>query len=199
MNRIADLLLLNVYFLLTCIPIFTIGAACTALYSVCFRLGTDREEGITKTYFRSFRDNFRQGTLLWLVIALCGVTACINIYLFYMMPSGLHYCFILFVIAFILVLLISALTFPLLSQFDNDNKSTLRNALILSIGYLPRSLLIAVLNVFPFALLFLNFYAFLQAGFFWIALYFSTAAWINTFLLKKIFAPYIPHSEEENQ
>lgn len=197
MSRVGDLLLLNVFYLLTCVPIFTIGAANTALYTVCFRFGTDREEGIIRSYFRAFRENFRQGTVLWLIVLLCGVTACLNVYIFYVMPGAIRYAFVVFAILFLLVLLIAGYIFPLLSQFDNDNKSTLRNALILSLGYLPRSVLVAALNVFPFALMLLNFYSFLQAGFFWVALYFSTAAYGNTFLLKKVFAPYMKN--EENQ
>ena len=64
LSRIADLILLNLVFLVTCIPIFTIGAASAALYSVAFRLGTEREEGVFRCYFRAFRNNFKQGTIL---------------------------------------------------------------------------------------------------------------------------------------
>ena len=51
LSRIADLILLNLVFLVTCIPIFTIGAASAALYSVAFRLGTERYR--VCEYFRS--------------------------------------------------------------------------------------------------------------------------------------------------
>lgn len=199
MSRLGDLLLLNVYFLFSCIPIITIGAACTALYTVCFRFDTAREESVTKSYFRAFRENLKQGTSLWLILALCAVSAIVNTYLFYDFPSPLRYGFILFALLFVLALLIGAYAFPLLSQFSNDTKSTLKNALILSLGYLPRSVLITAANIFPFALMLLNFYAFLQAGFIWIALYFSAAAYMNTFLLKKVFAPYMTELEEEIQ
>ncbi|MDO5152306.1 MAG: YesL family protein [Eubacteriales bacterium] len=199
MSRIGDLLLLNVLYLLTCVPVFTIGAANTALYTVCFRFGTDREEGVIRSYFRAFRDNFKQGTVLWLIVLLCGATACLNTYVFYVMPGAIRYAFVVCAILFLLVLLIAGYIFPLLSQFNNDNKSTLRNALILSIGYLPRSVLVTALNVFPFALMLLDFYSFLQAGFFWVALYFAAAAYGNTFLLRKVFAPYLKGEENKEE
>lgn len=195
MSRIADLLILNVLFLLTCVPVVTIGAGITTLYTVVFRFGTDREQGLVKSYFRGFRDNFRQGTVLWLIVLLCGVTSGLNTYVFYRMPGAAHYAFLLFAILFVLVFLISGFLFPLLSQFSNDNKSTLRNAIILSLGYLPRSILIAGLNLLPFVMMLLDFYSFLQIGFIWAALYFSSAAYANSFLLKKVFAPYLA---EEN-
>ena len=58
LNRFADLMILNLLFLLTSIPIFTIGASLTALYSVCFRLGTDREGSTFRDYFAAFKENF---------------------------------------------------------------------------------------------------------------------------------------------
>lgn len=195
MSRIGDLLILNVLFLITCIPVVTIGAAVTALYTVVFRFGTDREQGLIRSYFRGFRDNFRQATLLWLIVLLCGVTAGLNTCIFYAMPGAAHYAFVLFAILFVLVFLISGYLFPLLSQFSNDSRSTLRNAIILSLGYLPRSVLIAGLNLLPFLMMLLDFYSFLQIGFLWAALYFSAAAYANAFLLKRVFAPYMT---EEN-
>ena len=56
MSRVADLIILNVIYLVTCLPVITIGAAGTAMYTVCFRLGTDREGSLVKGYFRAFRD-----------------------------------------------------------------------------------------------------------------------------------------------
>lgn len=199
MSRTADLILLNLLYLLTCAPIFTIGAANTALYTVCFRFGTDREEGLFRSYFRAFRDNFRQATILWLFFLLFGTAACVNIFLFYSMGGVMHYAFLLFLAALAMVGLLSGYSFPLLSQFDNDLKSTLKNGLIMGIAYLPRSILIVAFNVLPLAVYAVNFYVFLEAGFLWVFLYFSAAAYINCFLLKKVFAPYLPEEKEEEE
>ena len=70
LNRFADLMILNLLFLLTSIPIFTIGASLTALYSVCFHLGTDREGSTFRDYFAAFKENFRQATALFLLLLL---------------------------------------------------------------------------------------------------------------------------------
>ena len=53
-SRFASLVVLNLLFLCTCIPIFTIGAALTALYDVVFRMDSEREGQIVSTYFRAF-------------------------------------------------------------------------------------------------------------------------------------------------
>lgn len=196
MSRIGDLLLLNLMFLISCVPIFTIGAAITAMYTLCFRFDTDRERGLLKSYITAFRDNFKQATVIWLIILLCGVTACINAYIFYILSGVIPFLYVVFLILLVLVVLIASYAFPLLSQFDNTNKGTLKNALVLSLGYLPRSILVGAINVFPFALILVNFYLFLNTAFLWAAIYFSAAAYINSLLLKKVFAPYMPPEEE---
>ena len=97
----------------------------------------------------------------------------------------------------VVVLMMVSYAFPLISQFRNDTKSVLKNALIFSVAYLPRTALIVVVNVFPWALLLTNLYMFLQVGFIWVVVYFAAAAYINTRLLKKVFAPYMEPDEEE--
>ena len=97
----------------------------------------------------------------------------------------------------VVVLMMVSYAFPLISQFRNDTKSVLKNALIFSVAYLPRTALIVVINVFPWALLLTNLYMFLQVGFIWVVVYFAAAAYINTRLLKKVFAPYMEPDEEE--
>lgn len=196
MSRIGDLLLLNFFFLLSCVPIVTAGAACTALYTVCFRFGTDRERGVVRSYFRAFRDNWKQATALWLILLACGCAACLNAYLFFCLPGVIRYAFILFLILFALVLLMGSWVFPLLSQFQNGSLATLKNALILSLGCLPRTILITALNIFPFVLLLADLYVFLQAAFIWVALYFAAAAFLSSYLMKKVFAPYMEEKEE---
>lgn len=190
MARVYDLVILNLLFLLSCVPLITIGAASAALYTVCFRIGTDREQGIFRSYFQAFRENFRQGTILWLIAVVFFGAGIVNVFLFYSMEGPLHYLFLLMTALVVLELLIYSYAFPLISQFHNKNLPTLKNALFLSLGYLPRSLVIAVVNVFPLALAFVDPYLFLQTGFLWAFLYFSAAAYINALLLKKVFAPY---------
>ena len=69
--------------------------------------------------------------------------------------------------------------------------------IILSLGYLPRTLAVTALNVLPFALLYCSLYLFLYVGFIWIFLYFSAAAYLNAKTLEKVFAPYREPREEE--
>lgn len=195
MARLADLILLNLLFLLTCVPVVTVGASLTALYSVCFRLGTEREGSTARDYFRAFRANFAQATGLWLLelVSVGGTLACAV--LARSMGGWLHYLTVPSVGLCVLAVLLFGYAFPLLSRFENSVGGILRNSLLLSIGYLPRSLAIGALNVFPFFLLAADFYTFLKVSFLWGALWFAAAAYANCRILKKVFAPYLKDEE----
>lgn len=197
MSQLADLMLLNLLYLVTCIPIFTIGAATTALYSVSFRMGTEREAGIFRPYFRSFRQNFKQGTILFLILFLPTVILLINCLLTLTLTSLPHALIYLYVPMLFLLSFIYSYTFPLLSQFNNTTTRTLKNALYLSVGYLPKTLLVVALNLLPFVLLYVRTLFFLQLGFIWVLVYFSAAAYLNAKILRKVFAPYRDKAETE--
>ena len=189
-SRFSSLVVLNLVFLCTCIPLFTIGAALTALYDVVFRMDTDREGRSVSTYFRSFSANFRQSTPIWLLFLLFIAASCGNSVIFSNI-GGIpgQILFVGSVVILVNILLILGYVFPLLSQFDNSTGQTLKNALLLSIANLPRTLVIAVINCFPWVLMVMNLYAFIQVSFLWLALYFAAAAYFNSRVLMKVFQP----------
>ena len=190
LSRITDLILLNFLFLLTCLPLFTIGASIAALYDVCFRLMQEEYGGITKSYFRAFRENFRQATLLWLLLVFIVCPALFYFYVLFSLDSLLRY----FAVLFILLALLSAMTagflFPWISQFENTTAQALKNALLLSLSHLPRALPILAINLMPVIVLLLNADLFIRISFLWVAFYSAAAAYMNTGLLWHVFKPY---------
>lgn len=188
----ADLVLLNLLFVFTGIPAFTIGPGMCALYAVVFRLGTRREQGAVRPYFRALRQNFKRALLLWLLLILAGGALVFNLYFLSGLPGPLRFLSVPFALLGIVYLLSAGYVFPLTALFDNSISSTLKNALALGLGHLPRSLVIAALNLFPLVLAVRAPVVFLQTGIFWLALYFSVAAYLNAMLLRSVFAPYLP-------
>lgn len=73
-NRISDkvgnIFELNLLCLLCCVPVITAGASLTACYYVAMRMVRNEEQSIARDFFRSFRRNFKQGTLIWLLLTL---------------------------------------------------------------------------------------------------------------------------------
>lgn len=189
-GRITDLVLLNLLFMITCLPIFTIGAATTALYTMCFQLMREEYSGIIKTYFKAFRDNFKQATLLWMLLVLIIGPGLYYFYVLFSLDSLLRYLGFLFAILGLLSAMTASYVFPWISQFENSTARALRNALILSVSRLPRSAAILVINLMPAIIWFVNPELFIQISFLWIALYFAAAAYMNTGLLWHVFKPY---------
>jgi len=190
LSRFSSLVILNFLFLFTSIPVFTIGASLTAMYDVVFRMDTEREGKLVSTYFRSFKTNFKQSTLIWLFFLLLISASCANAVIFSNMDGTMGY--LLFLISMVILInamLVLGYVFPLASQFDNTLSNTLKNSLLLSVANLPRTLLIAVINCFPWALMFMNLYTFIRIGFIWFVLYFAAAAYFNSRLLMKVFDP----------
>ena len=197
LNRFSSLVVLNLVFLCTCVPVFTIGAAMTALYDVVFRMDTEREGRLLITYFRSFSANFKQSTPIWLLFLLIIAASCANAVIFSDWRNSLGLVLsVTSIVILVNVLLVLGYLFPLLSQFDNTTFLTLKNALLLSVANLPRTLVIAIINCFPWTLLVVNFYAFIQLGFLWLVLYFAAAAYCNSRVLAKVFNPLREQSSD---
>ena len=72
LNKVADLILLNILTMICCLPIITIGASMTALHYVVLKMVRDEESYIVRSYFKSFRQNFKQATIIWLILLLVG-------------------------------------------------------------------------------------------------------------------------------
>ena len=199
MSRVADLMILNLLFLITSIPLVTIGAGLAALYTVIFRMGTDQEGGVFKGYFRAFQENFKQATGMWLILALIMGSALFNAALFYTMGGLLHLIWIIAAALLVLAVFTFSYAFPLMSQFESPNRQVFKNSLILSLAFLPRSLIMAALNALPAALLLTHMEVFLHVGFIWFTLYFATAAYLNSRLLQKVLKPFYEKGQENSQ
>lgn len=199
LSRLADLMLLNLLFLTTSIPIFTVGASASALYAVASKIGTEQEAGVFRPYFRAFRSAFRQGTVLWVILLVLGAAITVDAYLFYRLVSPVRYAFVLFLALLALLVLSAGYVFPLISRFENGNLATVRNAVLLALGYLPRSILMAVIHLLPIAAFLTAPAAFFQAAFLWVFLYFSAAAYFDGLILRKVFAPYLSEKAETNE
>lgn len=183
LNRIADLVGLNLLAILFCIPIITIGASITAVYGCIFRIQEKREGYLTKDFWRLFKECFRSSTIIYLV----GVAVVAMLYLDYQIfatDSRLDILQVLVVAGGILVAEIFTYAFPMESYFENSLKATVKNALLLGISNIPYTLLMLGINVFPFFLV-----ARIPVTFgIWFLIGISGVAWINSFFLKKIFS-----------
>lgn len=156
LGRMGDLMILNLLVTLCSLPIVTIGASLTAMHYVMLKLVRGEEGYITKDFFKSFRMNFKQATIIWLIMLLFLILFGVDYYLVVFsgigFPKGLNK--VLTAIAILLVIA-SMYVFPVLSRFDNTVRNTIKNGFIMSIMALPKSLVMTVLFAAPVLVLFL--------------------------------------------
>lgn len=201
LSRIADIAILSILFLVCSIPVFTVGASLTALYTVSLKL-SKREEGyIVRDFLRAFKENFRQGTAIWLILLTAGVILGTDIYLLRGNRTliGMLMNLVFYIMAFIYVMVLSYI-FPLQSKFVNKVRDTFKNAVTVGIAnLLPWTLLLMAMNLIPLLLFLLPLKLILYMLPLLVGFLFGGIAYINSKMLNHVFEKYISKIENESQ
>ncbi len=155
---IANLMGLNILTLVCCIPIVTAGASFTAMHYVLLKIVRGEEGYIIKDFFKSFKENFFQATIIWIIVAAVYVALFLDWRIIRMQGDQFSGALIIALYAAILIVyLFSLYIFPVLSRYKNTIMGTFKMAFSLSVfGMLTlRTLAAGVLFLSPFALLYL--------------------------------------------
>lgn len=145
-NKIVYSVYLNILWFLCCIPVITVGASTTALFYVTLKIAKNEEGNITKAFFHSFRQNFRQGTFIWLILLALGIILGVDGYVLYHMRfENLFWtlCTAVFCVAAIAYAIVLMYIFPLLARFDNTTGAMFKNALFIGVRFLFCTVLMA--------------------------------------------------------
>ena len=81
-GKLGDLILLNILWIICSIPVFTIGASTTAVYYVTLKLARDEDDSTIRSFFRSFKNNFKQATAIWLILLAAGLVLSVDFWFF---------------------------------------------------------------------------------------------------------------------
>lgn len=200
MGKVADLVIINLLFIVCSIPVVTIGASYTALYTVMLKLVKNEESYIFRGFFKAFKNNLKQSTIIWLIMLVVGALLGTDLYLSKHIDMSLmkilNYIFLVFGFIYAMVL---SYVFPILSKFDNSTKDTLRNALLMSIAHFPWSILIILVNLIPLIIFLFDLNIFFAAIFpILIFIGFSLMAFANSYIFNRIFKKYIPEASGDD-
>jgi uncharacterized membrane protein YesL len=193
LTRLADIMILNLVFIATSIPVVTIGASLTALNFTAMRIATGECNSVTGDYFRSFRQNFRQATVISLLLALFGGALAAWYVVIPSLALGSVAEFALLTVWYVLAFNFAVavlFVFPYLANFEGRTRDVLRNARLLSWKH-PLTGLVA-LSVVALSLAVTVFYP--QAtgyGLFWFLVGFAAIAVANGHLFTRVFGRYI--------
>ncbi|MGO4936124.1 YesL family protein [Fundicoccus sp. Sow4_H7] len=188
MTVVFDFIMLNAIFLVLSIPIVTIGANVSALYSVSFQFINKNESSLFKTYFKSFKENFKQATIAWCTILAIFLILFGNLKLLGQGISMNPIITILTILFLLVMYIVCLYIFPLISKFENTLYVHLKNVLLLSIGYLPHTILLLLVNLGPLYAVYKwlgTHYSLFIYGYFFIGIVLVTV--VNAFIFKQIF------------
>ena len=141
---------LNFMWFICSLPIFTIGASTTALYYTSFKIAKDEGSFITTMFFRSFRQNFKQATIIWLIMLVTGLIIGVDAVVLFQLhnnttgPAAVVWTLLLAVIFACMVLyaIVLAHIFPLLSIASNTTANMFKNAFLIGTHYLFVTILV---------------------------------------------------------
>ena len=186
-NTLCNFVVLNLVFLITCLPVITIGAALSSLYYVTLKEARGEYGYLIRTYLKEFMGNLKKGTVAFAILFLIGAALLFNIVFWFQLGSIAGTLLTgVFIAAMIAWFLIFTYTFPLIGRFENTTKQTFKNAFGLAMSNLKYTFAILFIDAFVFFLcLYLP-----PMKLFMVLLGFAFVAYCQSFIFKKIFEPY---------
>lgn len=147
--HLADLILLSFFFVITCIPIVTIGPAATALYGV-FRNSDSRSSNILHIYWHQFCNNFWPSIICWSLQLFINALLIFDIYLLRRVDTNISSS--LLFISFLLLLLcnlVGSLVYPQIAYYKNTILRYWLNSFLLFFGKFWLTIPNALLFILP--------------------------------------------------
>ena len=192
-TKIAQTAWLNILWLVFSLPVITLGASTTALYTVTLKMVSDEDGDITRSFIDAFRSNFKSSTKVWGILLAFGIVLALDGYVLsrlryenafwtiitaLVIVAAVGYCFILLYV------------FPLMARFDNTALAMLKNSLFVALRYLICTACLAAIH---FGMLVV------VVRFFTPAIIFGEGltAYLSSYLLKGVLAKLEPPKEEE--
>lgn len=156
MQRLWDILKLNIMWLLFCIPIVTIGGSTIAAFSVLLRMSEDQEGDVIKDFWKAFKENWKQGILIGLLPPICFEAVYLDFQIYNASENGsigllIMGCFSAYIFIFCLLYV-----FPLLARYDNTVINSIKNSFRIGMKFFGRTALLLVIIVIELLIIFWN-------------------------------------------
>ena len=184
MTSFGEMMILNFCYIISSLPLFTIGASNVAMYTVLGRRLREDDRGTVGPFFRAWWNNLKQGSLFWVAQAL--ISCSLASIFFLPMPTFLK---VIAVIFLILVTTVFSILYPQIARFKNRWFAFLRNAIILMVTRFRWVLLNLLLILTPPLLFLLAPVEFLRFGFIWLLFGFSGVFFLSAELMQKVLQP----------
>lgn len=200
LETFGNIFLVNILFILFSIPVVTIGASLTAMYTVMLRIVRKEDGAAGKGFVKAFRENFKKATVIWLMV----IVACVVIYgeLVYVTNfTGpiVQFYSILAMVEVVLLAVTLPFLFPLVARYDNTVWNTIKNAFLLSVSNLGAWLKVALAWFAPIALSAYYPVLFFSTWYLWIIIGFGLIGFGTSHTINRVFKRAMEQQEKEKE
>ncbi|MGL5328395.1 MAG: YesL family protein [Peptostreptococcaceae bacterium] len=189
LDKIADIVVLNFLFIVSSIPIVTIGVSLSATYSVALKKVKNEDVSVAREFIKSFKVNFKVSTIVWILMMVVGGVLLLDFHISNLIYNEVLSVILRFVSTLVGIVLLFSFTyvFPIISKFENTIKNTILNSMFMAIQNLPYTMIMLIMNILWIILIFslVNYFGYIL--FFYMAVGFGITSYINSIFLNKIF------------
>lgn len=193
MSMIGDLMLLNLMWIVFSLPVITIGASTTALLYTGMKLARGRDGYVVSNFWKSFKLNLKQSTVIWLLLLLFGGALGYAGWFWMNRESGISRILAVLAIGLAILYLIELMfVFAVQAKFTNTIMNTMKNALVMGIQNFP----ITILCIVGVGLLAGLNYTFFAANILTLVIGIGALGWVLGMLYNLAFRKYLPKEEK---
>jgi uncharacterized membrane protein YesL len=191
-GKIGDIIFINILFIIFSLPIITIGASYSAMEYTFMKQQRESDAPLFKTFARSFKSNFKQSTISWIIILALSIIIGVDIHTFgpngVMSFSPFYY---LFIFAAIVLAFMALYIFPVISAFENKLKNLWIQSFFLAAKNVPFTLMMCVFIIAPIYLTISSGIYFMLFFSLWIVFGFGLVGYLLSIIFLHIFTPYL--------
>ncbi|MFS9314446.1 YesL family protein [Streptococcus infantis] len=190
-EKVLDIVTVNLLFVVSCLPIVTIGVAKISLYQTIFEVKSSRRVPVFKTYIRAFKQNLKLGLQLGLLELGIFLISVVDLSLFWG-QTGLGFQLIKAICLGILIFLtlVMLASYPIAARYELTWKEVLQKGLLLvSFNFVWFFLMLAIILLI-IMLLYLSGFTLVLGGSAFLLFGFGLLAFCQTGLMEKLFAKY---------
>lgn len=190
-EKILDLVTVNLLFLVSCLPILTLGIAKMSLYQTLFEIKKSRRVRVVSTYMKAFRANAKLGLKLGLLeLAIVGISL-FDLLLFWGQEALPFQVLKAVCLGFIIFTeLIALCLYPLAGHFDMSLKDSLQTSLIVVSLNFPWFFFMMAVMIGMIIVVYSSGFVLLLGWTIFVILGFAGLGFLQIGILEKIFGKY---------
>ncbi|MDP4086620.1 MAG: DUF624 domain-containing protein [Bacillota bacterium] len=146
LDKLSNFFILNTFWIISCIPIITVGPATAAMFGVVRQWKLNQDTSVVRNYFRYFKENFKQSFLigiLWIIISLL-----LYLNYFYLAQDHSSFKYVILVPLLLISLFFmatSAYLFSIITHYKVNWKSAIKNSFFIAVVNFPTTVIILIM------------------------------------------------------